>query len=179
MNASWARPLHSLQIDEASTDTQIAQVRDLFGELAALDLGHVRRLGLSEEDAWRFVFKSGAEILPGDYGPPGGRLLLATVDQKVAGCGAYRRLDAQTCELKRLFVRPEFRGLRVGRRLAESLIETARKAGYRRMLLDTTTYLQAAQQLYAALGFRPCPLYAEIPQSLRAITIAMERALTD
>lgn len=165
-------------ITRAESPDQLREVRSLFGELVALDLEHVKRLGLSVKEAWEFVFKSGAEDLPGEYGPPGGLLLLASVDGQAAGCGAFRTDSPGNCELKRMYVRPGFRGHSVGRTLAQVLIEAARTAGFRQMRLETTTYLEAAQALYATLGFRRRPFYAPVPPTLVPITIAMELDLS-
>ena len=167
-----------VRLVDAKTAEQLAEVRELFGELAQLDLGHVRRLGLNGKDSWELVFKSGAEELPGDYAPPAGRLLIARVDDHVAGCGAFHSISAGTCEMKRVFVRSRFRSAGVGRTLANALIASAGAAGYERMCLDTTTYFTSAIALYESLGFHRCPGYYEIPDSLRAITICMERRLS-
>ena len=95
--------------------------------------------------------------LPGDYAGPAGHLLLALVDGEVAGCGAFRALhDADhvnACEMKRLYVRPAFRRFGLGRRLAEVLMDEARRCGYSVMLLDTLDDMEAARELYASLGF--------------------------
>jgi len=162
---------------DATTADELAEVRALFGELAQLDLAHMRRLGLNERDSWELVFHSGEEPLPGDYAPPGGRLVIAQVDGSVAGCGAIRCFSDDACEMKRVFVRDAFRGEGIGRAIATSLVATATAAGYRRMWLDTTTYLTAAIALYESLGFRRCSPYYEIPAGLRSITICMERRL--
>ena len=101
--------------------------------------------------------------LPGDYAPPGGRLLLAHVDGALAGCGALRALadtdHANACEMKRLYVRPAFRRFGLGRALAEALLDEGRRAGYSTMLLDTLDEMESARELYARLGFVECAPY--------------------
>ena len=105
--------------------------------------------------------------LPGDYGAPRGALLLATVDGKVAGCCALRPLDAadypNAAEMKRLYVRPAFRGLGLGRQLAEAVLDAARQAGYSCVLLDTLDDMEAARALYVELGFAEVPPYYHNP----------------
>ena len=93
------------------------------------------------------------------YGPPSGALLLGEIDAAPAGCVAVRNLDPTTCELKRLYVRPQHRGHNLGRRLAESALEIARTLGYQRIRLDTLPEMQSAQRLYEFLGFHDIAPY--------------------
>ena len=108
-------------------------------------------------------FEDEIASLPGDYAPPAGQLLLAYVGGELAGCGALRRFadadDANACEMKRLYVRPAYRRFGLGRLLAQALLDEARGAGYSVMLLDTLDDMEAARELYAALGFEEIPPY--------------------
>lgn len=97
------------------------------------------------------------------YGLPEGRLYLARWDGAAAGCGALRRLDDTRCELKRLYVRPAFRGRRIGEALLRRLLEDARSTGCRSVLLDTLPSLDRALRLYRRFGFRDTPRYNDSP----------------
>jgi ribosomal protein S18 acetylase RimI-like enzyme len=87
-------------------------------------------------------------------------------------------MTADICEMKRMYVRPEFRQMRMGRQLGDALIEVAREAGYGVMRLETTKFMDKAISLYSSLGFRICDPYYTIPERFRAITVFMELKLT-
>jgi ribosomal protein S18 acetylase RimI-like enzyme len=127
----------------AKDPDDIETVRQLFQEYAA-SLG----FWLHFQD-----FDKELLILPGEYVPPGGCLLLAWQDGEPAGCAALRQFSGKTCEMKRLFIRPHLRGFGYGRQLAEEAILRARKIGYRWIVLDTIGSMQAAIGLYISLGF--------------------------
>jgi len=142
-----------LKILQAETADDWQSARALFEEYAA-SLGF--DLGFQD-------FAAELAGLPGDYAPPRGRLLLASADGRLAGCVALREIGEGICEMKRLYVRPEFRGLGLGRVLAEAVIAAAREIGYVRMRLDTVPAMRQARALYHALGFREIPAYRYNP----------------
>ena len=102
-------------------------------------------------------------LLPGPYAPPAGCAILAFVDLEPAGCVALRRIDRQTCEMKRLFVRDDYRGLGIGRSLIERIIAQARVLHYRLMRLDTLPSMRKAQMLYESFGFYDIEPYVYNP----------------
>lgn len=132
-------------------------VREIFREYAAS-----LAVDLAFQD-----FEQELATLPGDYAMPRGALLLALVDGAVAGCCALRPLDTtdypNACEMKRLYVRPAFRGLGLGRQLAEAVMDAARVNAYDHVLLDTLDEMEAARTLYEDLGFREIAPYYHNP----------------
>jgi ribosomal protein S18 acetylase RimI-like enzyme len=103
--------------------------------------------------------------LEGKYGFPYGRLYLAYYDGELAGCIGLRKIDGQNCEMKRLYVRSQFRGKRIGTQLIQRIIEDARQIGYSCMLLDTLPFLESAIHLYREYGFYETDSYNESPMS--------------
>lgn len=142
-----------LTIRDADSAADLREARTLFEEYAA---------GLEHDLSFQ-GFQEELATLPGNYAPPHGRLLLAVWDEALAGCVALRQLEPGTCEMKRLYVRPAFRSLKVGRMLAERIIQEARDAGYRRMRLDTLPSMAPAITLYRRLGFHRIESYRENP----------------
>lgn len=168
-----------ITVVKAVTSEQIRKTRELFAEYFEFlrtnvdtnvdDLNDVVPLaGYREEMAG----------LPGKYAPPGGRLLLAEVDGEAAGCVAFYKLDEGVCEVKRLWTRPQFRGMKIGRALVEALVEEARRAGYASMLLSSADVLKEAHSLYRSVGFEPTAPYYEMPEEMMAHEIFMKLDLT-
>lgn len=156
--------LHAPSIIPALTVQDIAAVRVLVGEYVASLGVNLSFQGIEKEIA----------SLPGGYAAPTGALFLARMASRSdadpsglagepAGCVALHRLDGETCEMKRLFVRPEYRGYGIGQSLANRILAEARSLGYKRMRLDTLDRLEDAVRLYRKLGFAEIPAYYENP----------------
>lgn len=149
-------PAPDIELVSALTGAQIERARQLFLEYAG-------SLGFS------LCFQSFDEEvknLPGAYAPPKGRLLLAQHSDHLAGCVALRPLEGQICEMKRLYVRPEYRGKGVGRFLVDAIIAEARSIGYERMRLDTVeSSMKDAVAIYRRRGFREIAPYRVYPIS--------------
>ena len=137
----------------AESAAQLDQTREIFRDYAAS-----LHIDLCFQN-----FDAELRDLPGDYAAPLGYLLLALVNDKLAGCGALRPIGdvdyANACEMKRLYVRPAFRSLGLGRLLAQALFDEAQRSGYSVMLLDTLDEMEAARSLYGSLGFTEIPPY--------------------
>jgi GNAT superfamily N-acetyltransferase len=153
-------------LSQAESSAQIAQVRELFLEYA-------NSLGFS------LCFQSFDQELaglPGEYSPPDGRLLLAEYEGQLAGCVALHKISAEICEMKRLYLRPAFRGKGLGRILAERILRDAREIGYQRLRLDTVEpVMKDAVAMYRRLGFKEIEPYRANPMPG---TLYMELDLT-
>lgn len=147
--------MHAISVPQQPED--FAALRDLLREYA-------RSL---EVDLCFQGFEQELASLPAFYAPPRGMLLTAHVDGTLAGCCALRPLDdvdyPNACEMKRLYVRPAFRRLGVGRILAEAALDAARQANYARVLLDTLSDMESARALYTDMGFEEIPPYYHNP----------------
>jgi ribosomal protein S18 acetylase RimI-like enzyme len=142
-----------LEILKAESGEELEQVRVLFGEYSnslAFDLDFQN-------------FEEELANLPSDYVRPAGCLLLAINKGQSVGCVGLRMLSDGVCEMKRLYVREQFRGLGFGRALAEAVIEEARKIGYNYMRLDTVPSMDVARALYASVGFKQTSPYRYNP----------------
>ncbi|MGC2236610.1 MAG: GNAT family N-acetyltransferase [Pyrinomonadaceae bacterium] len=156
-----------IEIIQPETPEQIEEARALFREYEAW-------LGL---DLCFQGFEAEVANLPGKYALPDGRLFLVLAGERAAGCIALRRLEKDICEMKRLYVREEFRSLGLGRTLIEKLIGEARKIGYKKMRLDTLPDKMAkAVKLYESYGFRAIPAYYPNPYD---DTLFMQLYLTE
>jgi len=133
--------------------TEREAIAQLFREYVASLEQDISFQGVTEELA----------SLPGKYVPPRGGAFLARVDGVAAAAIAFRNFSPGVCEMKRLYVRPQFRGLRLGERLTLMLIDEVRRRGYRRLVLDTLDSMHAARQLYARLGFVEISAYYDNP----------------
>jgi len=143
-----------MKITYAKTLSEIEEVRRLFREYAEFMGSALSFEGRFEEEL---------AGLPGKYTPPEGALLIAGNGQTITGCVALRKFKDGVCEMKRLFVRPQFRGQGIGRALAENIIKEGQKFGYKTMRLGTLDRLQEAMKLYESLGFkRVKPYYNKV-----------------
>ena len=144
---------NTLRVLDANDSTELDHVRQFFRNYAAWLGRDLSFQGFADEMA----------SLPGAYAPPEGRLFYAECDGRPAGCVGIRRFSDGVCEMKRLYVEPEFRALGLGRDLALAAIKAARTLGYRRILLDTLPAMRIAVKLYRELGFQEAPAYYPTP----------------
>jgi putative acetyltransferase len=140
-------------IRDAVSEADIEAVRELFLEYQAA-------IGV---DLCFQGFREELETLPGAYARPSGRLLVAVEGRSFLGCVGLRSLGGDDCEIKRLYVRPNGRGAHLGRRLVAAVLDEAREAGYRRILLDTLPTMSEAIALYRSFGFTDTARYCHNP----------------
>lgn len=148
---------HTVQLIHPESPSDWAETRSIFLEYAS-----TLNVDLCFQD-----FENELATLPGEYAAPRGALILAQIDGQVAGCCALRPLDSSdysnAAEMKRLFVRHAFRGFGLGRQLTQAILDSAKKAGYSCVLLDTLDDMESARALYEDLGFEEIPPYYHNP----------------
>jgi GNAT superfamily N-acetyltransferase len=166
-----------LQITHAATAEQFKQVWQLRSEMSRWDADQAQHLGLDPAEVLAFFYPTDDHVSLRANAPPEVEWLLATFAGKAAGCGAFRRIDANTCELQYVYVRDEYRGKRIGRLMVEQLVAKAKAVGYKVMRLETTTFMKEARALYASIGFRPRDPYYEVPKVFEPFTVFMELML--
>jgi len=160
-----------LTISQVYSEAQIIAVRELLREYTAW----VFTLAPDSNKAPTFEgLDDELATLPGVYKPPAGCLLLAMWNEQPAGCVSLKGHDAATSELKRLYVRPTFRGLEIGKRLVKMLVEEARKSGYQRIVLDSHISMKKAHAIYQEVGFTVVSTPDDFPEDLKPIVVFME-----
>lgn len=169
----------AVDVTEATSDAEAAEVaRCLAGFLAWLRVRYAGQIWIVDKYfdpvAWQRELASPREAYP----PPGGAMLLASVEQRTAGCVMLRDLGGGVGEMKRMYVMPEFQGYGVGRALSRALLEAATSRGYASVRLDTGPLQPEAQALYRSLGFRDIDCYYDCPDDLKRALLFMERRLT-
>lgn len=153
----------------ATTPQQIAAVQELMREYL-LWVSEQFPGTLPTRDVWETELKS----LPGIYAPPLGGLFLAIVEDQPSGCAALKPKDETTAELKRMYVRPAFRGQRIGWLLGQKVLHEARAMGYKKVYLDSDAAMKSAHKVYERLGFKNIPAPADYPKELISVSIFME-----
>jgi len=166
-------------IHQVHTDEDRAQARELFWEYLQWANGRVHEEFGVDFDIRSMLEEDMAKL--GIFLPPGGRLLLATEEGAVAGIGCLKRLQTDIGEIKRMYVRPDFRRKGVGRALLERLVEEAKAIGYQTLRLDSARFMKTAHALYRSAGFREIESYpeSEIPPEFRRHWVFMERQLQE
>jgi GNAT superfamily N-acetyltransferase len=167
-----------ITVKRPGTTAELDDVRALMRAFVAWHRErHVEDLTLIDEYFDPAEFEEELASLPGKYTPPDGQLFLARDGDKPAGCVALRRIDSQACEMKRMFLYPQFHGKRIGRTLGEAIIRDARTTGYKMMRLDTSWRQLEAQALYSKLGFQRIDPYYDCPPTLKDWLVFFELRL--
>lgn len=149
-----------MDIELVSGYSHKEEVKELFSEYTDMlkagdpSIGEYLKIQNYDEEVEHLEMK---------YGMPAGRLLLAYDENELAGCVGLRKIDEANCELKRLYVRPQFRGKHIGDYLMKEMIKAAKEIGYSHMLLDTLPFLQSAVHMYKKYGFYEIDSYNNSP----------------
>jgi GNAT superfamily N-acetyltransferase len=166
-----------LQIIRAVIAEEFQLAWQLRAEMGRWDAAESQRLGLDPQEVLASFYPTDDRVMLRENVRPDGELLLATYADNAAGCAAFRRFDASTCELHHVYVRDHFRGMRIGRFMVEQLVARATDAGYRAMRLETTTFMMEARALYTSIGFKPRSPYHAVPKAFERLTVFMELPL--
>jgi GNAT superfamily N-acetyltransferase len=156
-----------MDVRRAKSEGDLEQARRLFRSFLGWHRQrHTEDLDLIDAYFDDTAYEHEVDGLPGAYAPPDGDLLVCWDLGLALGCVAFKRLDEDSCEMKRMFVPPTARGRGVGRLLAAAVLERARSAGYQQMYLDTSRRQTEAISLYGSLGFEECEAYYDVPEEM-------------
>ena len=156
-------------IKQCESNADCASAAELAAELATWDIAETQKLGISADEVAQFYYPTGSGLPE--------VTLLASAGSTPAACIGYREMSPGICELKRLYVRPTFRGAGLGAMMILSLAEKAAAAGYSRMCLETARFMKGAMRLYEDAGFVPCEAYYAIPETFRDISVFMRKEI--
>jgi len=169
---------NGIKILDATSKKYLDHVRNLINAFLKWHLKrHLEDIDLINEYLDPKDFEEELVSLPGKYSKPEGNLLLAFYNDQPAGCVALKKIDEHTCEMKRMFVYPEFHGKGIGYALAKAIIDEAKKMGYSNMKLDTSIRQIEAQKLYQGFGFKNIEAYYELPDKQKNWLVFMELKL--
>jgi len=166
-----------LEIISAQTDEQLQQFQDLVAELFAWDQDMSRQAGLDVDQLIATHYSRPISEMIADCAPPAGRILLVSDDGQIGGCIGLRQLSDDVGEVKRLYVRPTFRGKGMGKTLLDALITEARQIGYSTLRLETANFMTDAHKLYYAAGFQKIEPYADELEEFKDLDLFMELKL--
>jgi len=172
------RKSNDIKILDAASEKYLDHVRNLIKAFLKWHLKrHLEDIDLINEYFDPKYFEEELASLPGKYSMPSGKLLLAFYNDQPAGCVALKKIDDHSCEMKRMFVYPEFHGKGIGYALAKAIIDEAKKIGYSSMKLDTSIRQIEAQKLYQGFGFKNIEAYYELPDKQKNWLVFMELRL--
>ena len=172
------KKLNGIKILDATSEEHLDHVRNLINSFLKWHLKrHLEDIDLINEYFDPKAFEKELASLPGKYSKPEGRLLLAFYNDQPAGCVALKKIDDHSCEMKRMFVYPEFHGKGIGYALAKAIIDEAKKIGYSTIKLDISIRQIEAQKLYQGFGFKNIEAYYELPDKQKKWLVFMELKL--
>ena len=153
------------------------EIRELIALMGAWDAAEMRARGLPDEEVLRAYYSDTPDGLMAKFTTVGAGMLIAHLNGSPAGCVGFSRVNERSAELQKMFVRPQYRGEGIGGALMAGALTRMREANYTRAELETVSFMVDAINLYSAYGFKPCDWLREVPQSVREITVFMERDL--